>query len=257
MNKDSFIIGLGYVGKATAKALDIPYHFTRTDSNITLEEGAKKKFCFICLPTPTNEKGGQEEARKVISDYIKQITQYNKRIIFVIRSTVLPGTARALAIENEAMVASCPEFLSEDTWEQDAIKPRILVIGADSIPVKIALENAWKDSPAKIRISTTTTTAETFKYAFNSFMTTKVVWANALYDICQANGADYEVIRGGLMKHPWGSKHHFKVLHKGGRGAGGHCFPKDIKAFAKYGNSKFLKMVEEINKEYLDSSQKE
>lgn len=255
--QDAFIIGKGFVGKATMLALDIPNFFSRSESNITLEEGAKLKFCFICLPTPTDTNGEQTEARKVIHDYIAQITEYGGRPIFVIRSTVIPGTARALSEEFGVMVASNPEFLSEDTWDKDALKPRINVIGADSLPVKIALENAWSKIPTKVKISTDTVTAETFKYAFNSFMTTKVVWANSIYDICQNNGANYDTIREGLMKHPWGSKHHFKVFHKGGRGAGGNCFPKDIKAFANYGNSPFLKAVEQNNKEYLQKSGKQ
>lgn len=248
---NAFILGWGFVGKATALSLDIPWHFSRTEANLTLEEASKKKFCFICLPSPTDENGEQTEARKVIHDYVEQLSQMNKGMIFIIRSTVLPGTCKALAEEFGVMIASNPEFLSEDTWEIDAIKPRILIIGADSEPVKLALQKLWEKVACKIRISTDTVTSETFKYAFNSFMTTKIVWANAIYDICQNNGADYEAIRGGLMQHPWGSKHHFKIFHKGGRGAGGHCFPKDIKAFANYGNSKFLKAVEQINKEYL------
>lgn len=250
------MLGFGVVGKATAKALDIPWHFSRSDSNITLEEGSKKQFCFICLPTSTDANGRQDEARKVIHDYIAQIREYGRRTIFVIRSTVIPGTCRALAEELGCLVASNPEFISEDTWEQDAVKPRVIVIGADSLQAKTALENVWKKVACKDRVVTDTVTAETFKYAFNTFMITKIVWANALYDICQKNGADYEMIRYGLHYHAWGSKHHLKVEHKGGRGAGGHCFPKDIKAFAQYGNSKFLKAVEEINKEYLTQSGK-
>ena len=254
---DAFILGRGYVGKATAKALDIPYYFSRSDSNITLEEGSKKLFCFICLPTETDAQGQQTASRKVIHDYIAQMKEYGGRNIFVIRSTVLPGTCKALSQEFGVMVASNPEFLSEDTWEKDAIKPRIIVIGADSSPVKVALTNLWKPIKCKLRIMTDTVTAETFKYAFNTFMTTKIVFANQIYDICETNGADYSVIREALHAHPWGSKHHFVVNHKGGRGGGGHCFPKDIKAFAKYTNSRLLQIVELLNNEYLGKSGKQ
>lgn len=254
---DAFILGgLGYVGKATAKSLNIPYYFTRHESNISLEEGAKKQFCFICLPTPTDREGQQTEARKVIHDYIAQIKEYGGRNIFVIRSTVLPGTCRALSEELGVMVASSPEFLSEKTWEEDAIKPRMLVIGADSQAVKIALVEAWKNVKCKLRIETDTVTSEMIKYTFNTFGVTKVVFANQIYDICQKNGADYEMIHYALHKHPWGSKEHFKVEHKGGRGGGGTCFPKDVLAFAKYSNSPLLQKVEELNLDYLAKSGK-
>ena len=253
---NAFVIGHGFVGKATCKSLDIPYWFSLTDSNITLEEGAKLQFCFICLPTSTDEKGTQTEARKVIADYVKQIVQYNRNIVFIIRSTVTPGTCKALSKDFGALVASNPEFLSEDTWEDDAVHPRIIVFGTDNKSVKIMMESVWKDIPCKIRVSTDTVTSETLKYAFNTFFATKIIWANQLYDICQKNGANYKVIHEALHEHPWGSKHHLKVIHKGGRGAGGHCFPKDLKLFAQYGNSELLKTVEKLNNEYLNQSKK-
>ena len=106
-------------------------------------------------------------------------------------------------------------------------------------------------------IVTNTVTAETLKYAFNTFFITKIVFANQLYDNCEKSGADYKVIQEALMAHPWGSKHHLKVLHKGGRGGGGRCLPKDIKAFAKYTNSPLLQKVEELNRGYLEMSHKE
>lgn len=257
MIEDAFVIGNGIVGSATRKSLGIPYYFDLKESNISLQEGAKKQFCFICLPTDTDREGQQTASRKVIHDYIAQIKEYGGRNIFVIRSTVLPGTARASAEEFGVMVASNPEFLSEDTWEEDAVNPRMIVMGADSQAVHVALINAWKDVKCKLRVSTDTVTAETLKYAFNTFGVTKIVFANQIYDICQKNGADYEIIHQALHAHPWGSKHHFKVEHKGGRGAGGRCFPKDLKAFAKYSDSKFLKVVEEINNEYLGKTGKQ
>jgi len=118
MNENAFVIGgLGMVGQATRKTFNIPHYFDLKDSNITLEEGAKKQFCFICLPTPTDGRG-QQKGIDEIEGYIKQIRQYEGRNIFVIRSTVLPGTARNLAKKYDVMVASNPELLSEDTWRR-------------------------------------------------------------------------------------------------------------------------------------------
>jgi nucleotide sugar dehydrogenase len=253
---DAFIIGYGFVGKATAKSLSIEKYFDLQGSNITLEEGSKMNWCFICLPTPTNEHGNQAEGRKIIHDYIGQLKDLGFKGVFVIRSTVIPGTCKALAEEWGVRVASCPETLSEDTWEEDAIHPRIIFAGADDLETRNALMLLWNHVPSKIRIFTDTVTAETMKYAFNSFFLTKVIWANQMYDVCQKNGANYKVIREALHEHPWGSKHHLKAIHKGGRGGGGHCFPKDIKALAKYSNLKLFKVVDELNDKYLSESSK-
>ena len=275
--EDAFIIGKGFVGNATMKALDIQYYFDIKESNITLEEGSKKLYCFICLPTATEANGGQEKALKVIDDYVKQMKEYGNRNIFIIRSTVVPGTCKMLSQKYDVMVASNPETLSEKTWEEDAVNPRTIIIGADDVPTRNALVNIWKpriklnEKGTKIAMNkgfashhgrqglivTDTVTAETLKYAFNTFFITKIVYANQMYDICEINGANYRIIRQALHQHPWGSKHHFRIIHKGGRGGGGHCFPKDIKLFAKYSNLPFFQKVEELNNEYLTKSKKE
>ena len=255
--EDAFVIGgMGIVGQATRKTFDIPYYFDLKESNITLKEGAKKLFCFICLPTPTDSRG-QQKGIDEMREYIQQIKEYGGRNIFVIRSTIIPGTCKALAEQFGVMVASNPEFLSEDTWEKDALKPRIIVIGADDIPTRNALVGLWKPVKCRNRVVTDTITAETLKYAFNSFFMTKIVWANQLYDICQTNGANYKVIREALYHHPWGTKHHLKAIHKGGRGARGKCLRKDVQAFTKYSNLDLLKEVQKLNDKYLAESKKE
>jgi len=254
---DAFVIGgRGMVGRATMKALKIPHCFDKKDSNITLKEGAKKLFCFICLPTPTDGRG-QQKGLDEIREYIQALREFGGRNIFVIRSTVIPGTAKALAEQFEVMVASNPEFLTERTWREDAEKPKILVVGADDIPTRNALLSIWKPVKVGQKIITDTVTAETTKYAFNTFFATKVVFANQLYDVCVNNGAHYNTIQKALHNHPWGSKNHLRVIHKGGRGAGGRCLPKDLEAFAKYGNSELLKEVVKLNKKYLQESKKE
>ena len=255
--ENAFVLGgLGVVGRATRKALDIPYYFDLKEANISLEEGATKQWCFICLPTPTDEQGQQGKAIEVIRDYIKQIHSYGGSTVFVVRSTVLPGTCRGLSETTGAMVVSNPEFLSDATWEYDCMNPRMKVIGSDFPQVTRALEEYWKHIPAKINISTNSQTAEMIKYVFNTFAVTKIVFANQIFDICGRVGADYEAIHKALHLHPWGSKEHFKVVDKGGRGGGGKCLPKDIKAFAQWSNMPLFHKVEEINTNYLHTSHK-
>lgn len=253
---DAFIIGFGTVGKATALTFSIPYHFDLKESTITLEEGAKKRYCFICLPTPTDEKGRQDESRKLIHDYVLQLKEYGFKGIIIIRSTVLPGTCKALAEEFKLDVASCPETLSEASWQSDAVKPKVIIVGADKASIRKEILHLWQNVSTNDVAYTDTVTAETLKYALNSFFLTKIIWANQIYDLCLRNGAKYRIIKEVLYNHPWGSKHHFNPVDKGGRGGGGKCFPKDIKALANYSNSRFFKLIDELNDEYLRGSGK-
>ena len=256
MNEDVVVIGgTGFVGRATMKSLNIKYQFSLSESNITLEEASKKQFIIFCTPTPTNPKDKQEGV-DIIDGYIQQIKEYGGRNIFIIRSTVLPGTCKHLAEKYDVMVASNPELLSEDTWEDDAIHPKAIIIGADDVPTRIAVTNLWKSYKIKNFIVTDTITSETIKYAFNLFFLTKVIWANQIYDICQVNGAKYNTVKEAIYAHPWGTHHHLKPIHKGGRGGGGHCFPKDIKAFAKYSNLRLFQVIDELNDGYLQASRK-
>jgi UDP-glucose 6-dehydrogenase len=57
---------------------------------------------------------------------------------------------------------------------------------------------------------------------------------NMLYDLAAATGADYSVVAAAMAADPRIGSSHLQVLdssgHPGavvGRGAGGHCFPKD------------------------------
>lgn len=244
------IIGYGTVGKATALAFGIDKHFdTNGDSNITLTEAADCRYVFICLPTPT--KTGVCDTT-VIRDTIKQVEGIRANPLYIIRSTVTPGTARAI-MDNLGMdrVASNPEFLTESTWELDAKRPVMAVIGADNPDygreVKAIYEGRYKYFEPKV---TDTITAEMTKYVFNSFFALKVVFAEEMNGIAQKIGANYTYIRDRLLEHPWGSGHHFYVNHKGKKGFGGKCLPKDLEAFANFSRSNLLLKVQEINDGY-------
>jgi UDPglucose 6-dehydrogenase len=241
------IVGYGIVGKATALAFGIRNHYDiNGDSTITLFDAANFRYVFLCLPTPTIDGKCDVSA---IRDTIKEIESIKKNPIYIIRSTTIPGTARALMEEfGMDRIVSNPEFLTESTWELDAKRPDMAIIGGEN-PSYIAEVKAIYDARYKYLTvrSTNTITAEMVKYAFNTFFATKVVFANEIYDTCQEVGANYSVVRELLMAHPWGSSHHFFVEHKGGRGAKGKCLPKDLEAFATFSGSKLLQTVKEIN----------
>jgi len=253
-NMDSMcIVRYGVVGKATALALGIKKHFDiNGDSNITLQEASNCRYVFICLPTPTDQDGYQDVS--AIVDIIQQIDAYRAFPIYIIRSTVLPGTAdRIMDFNDMDRIISNPEFLSEDTASEDAVNPALIVIGGKNPQYlhEVAAIYAARFKALKPTL-TDNVTAELIKYAFNTFFATKVVFANEIYDVAQKTGANYETIKKLLMLHPWGSKNHFQVFHKGGRGAKGKCLPKDLSAFAASTGSRFFNTVKEINDGFSD-----
>ncbi len=250
MQNDKCVIGYGMVGKATALAFNIDKHFSRHDSNITLEEASRCKYIFICLPTPTINK---ECYVNDILAIIKQINDFPRHVdnIFIIRSTVYPGFANRvmteLGIDN---VVSNPEFLSEDTWEEDAKNPWMVVIGADDPRYRELVKGLYMGRYKYVTpIETDNKTAELIKYSLNTFFATKVIFANVIFNFAQTIGANYETVKKALEICPWGSKNHLQIVYKDKRGINGHCLPKDTEAFATLTGSPFFKMLLQINEE--------
>ena len=69
------------------------------------------------------------------------------------------------------------------------------------------------------------------KYFTNCYLSTKVSFANEMYEICQGLGIDYDkVIEYAQHDERLGYSHWNVPGPDGDFGYGGHCFPKDVKA---------------------------
>jgi UDPglucose 6-dehydrogenase len=248
MNNAAVIGGLGTVGRATRLAFGIDKYFDLKGSTISLKEAAVFRYVFICLPTPTHN--GNSDIH-TIEEVIRQIEKENYQPIYIIRSTVLPGTADRLMNETRMdRVVSNPEFLTESRWEEDAVRPDLAIIGANNKQyaneVKGMYDARYKYMEAQV---TNNTTAELVKYAFNTFYATKVIFANQIYDVAKRIGADYEFVKNVMLPHKWVGSNHLDVHHSGYRGVGGKCLEKDLEAFTPFSKSPILHTVREINRE--------
>lgn len=254
---DYCVVGYGMVGKATSLLFDIQKHFDidNTRSNISLEEAAKCKFVFICLPTP--EKSGKYVVVSIF-ETIKKIESHGSSAIYIIRSTVYPGFALELQRKFKInRVVSNPEFLSEDTWKKDVKYPPFVLLGGSARDSTKQVENIYRAKMRKtLIIVTDNTTAELAKLTMNSYFATKVIFANQVYDYSEKVGANYETIKEVLESHPFGPKNHFTIWYKGKRGVNGNCLPKDSKAMANYSGSKLLRTVVNLNKDLVKKKRK-
>src|SRR5437762_9527031 len=112
------------------------------------------------------------------------------------------------------------------------MRPDRVVIGAESKRAANLLRKIYGplfliETPMVV---TTLETAELIKYAANAFLATKISFINEIANLCEAVGADVQVVAKAIgMDRRIGSK----FLHAG-PGYGGSCFPKDTDALVSF-----------------------
>ena len=233
------VIGQGFVGNAIYQKFKKYYKVFTYDlqlklCNSDLEEILQRcKIIFVCLPTPMNKDGScnldiLEGALKEINDQ----TTIDDRIV-VIKSTIIPGSTDKYnnTYKNIEIVFN-PEFLTEanaiDDFENQT---RILLGGSVKATTKLKqLYSAVFRNTPKI-IKTDAKSAELVKYVTNTFLSTKVSFANEMYKICKALELDYDkIIEMATLDPRLGDSHWGVPGPDGDFGYGGHCFPKDLDA---------------------------
>lgn len=209
---------------------------------------------FICVGTPPLRSGvvNLVYVEKVAREIAEHLTAYK---VIVDKSTVPVETGdrveRTIKLYNirkvDFDVVSNPEFLREGSAISDFMKPDRIVIGLSSKRAEKVMKRLYQPLNATILI-TDIRSAELIKHASNSFLATKISFANALTEICDSAGADVlEVVEGMGLDPRIG-----KDFLRPGIGYGGSCFPKDVAGFIHiahgYGyDFKLLKAVREIN----------
>jgi len=148
-----------------------------------------------------------------------------------------------------------PEFLTEITAEKDFSNPDMQILGVPHQGYEIATEVLSLLPPAPIMSIVSPIDAEWIKKLRNAFYATKVIFFNEIYDIIKASKADYETIRSIVIKDKSVGNSHSMVFHKGYRGYGGTCLPKDFNSLIGFAKNigvetKLLDTVKEINESY-------
>lgn len=210
---------------------------------------------FIAVGTPQGEDGSAD-----LSHVLGVATQIAKAMngykVVVNKSTVPVGTAERVreAIRRETThpfsVVSNPEFLKQGAAVDDFMKPDRVVIGAEdprATEIMVALHKPFTRTGAPIMVMDCAS-AELSKYASNAFLATKISFMNEIANVCDLFGADVDRVRQAVgSDRRIGSSFLFP-----GVGYGGSCFPKDVKAIARFAadkkyDFKILKAVEAVN----------
>jgi UDPglucose 6-dehydrogenase len=209
------------------RAASTPVQFT-TD----LTQACACDAVFCCVGTPSATDGSADLS--FVHSAAKTCADCAPGTLFVIKSTVPPGTSRRVAavVERQLRVVTNPEFLREGNAVHDGIYPSRIVLGADDAESMEALKSVYAGVDAPI-VSTDSVTAEMVKYASNSFLATKISFINEIATLCDAVGADARSVAHGMgLDDRIGAK-----FLQPGPGYGGSCFPKDVRALMFLGES--------------------
>ena len=236
------IIGQGFVGTAVKEGLKQFYEIDTFDLDKTkrnvdcIEEIIDKNdFIFVCLPTPMKKDGSCDtsivENTVMKLDNLALKRQCINRIV-IVKSTIPPGTTERLNKEcKHIQVVFNPEFLTEANFIEDFKNQDRIIIGGPRPASTKVRQLFYKAFPKAHIIKTHSTIAEMVKYMTNTFLATKVSFANEMFEICERLGIDYDKVTEYATLDERLGKSHWSVPGPDGKfGFGGSCFPKDINA---------------------------
>lgn len=197
---------------------------------------------FIITPTPSKKNGyfSTKYVESVVKDIAKVLKRKKSYHLILIVSTVMPGSTdkiRKLIEKRSGIVCGrdfglCynPEFIALGSVIKNLLNPDFLLIGESDQKAGDILQKFYKkycdNKPKVARMNFVN--AELAKICVNTFVTTKISYANMLCEICEKlPGGDVDVVTAALgMDSRIGQKY-----LKGGPAFGGPCFPRDNIAF--------------------------
>jgi UDPglucose 6-dehydrogenase len=204
---------------------------------------------FIAVPTPSCEDG--TFSMRYVSgaaEQIGQVLRHKQRYhLVVLTSTVMPGaTGGELLKVLEASsgktagmdfgLCYSPEFIALGSVIHDFLNPDFVLIGESDPTAGELLESLYyqvcDNRPAAARMNFVN--AELTKLCVNTFVTTKISFANMIARICERlPGGDADVVTAALGLDSRIGRRYLK----GSISYGGPCFPRDNNALAAIGRN--------------------
>lgn len=252
-------LNAGYVEAINAGRAPVPEpglqemitaNMSRIRATTSMEEAVlASEISFIIVPTPSGEGGFFRNdyvisAVKEIGAALRKKDGYH---VVVVTSTVMPGSTGGVIREalEEASgrkvgenLGLCynPEFIALGTVVRDMLFPDMILIGESDDKAGSVLESVYRNStesnPEFQRMNWVN--AEICKISVNTYVTTKISYANMIADLCDhLDGADADVVTMALGADSRIGKKYIR----GAIAYGGPCFPRDNKAFAALGRS--------------------
>lgn len=195
---------------------------------------------FVCVGTPSAANGSQDQGAvlRIAADLGKALREKETEHVFVIRSTLVPGTVedvlRPIIEEHSGKregvhfhLCFQPEFLREGSSIRDYDKPPFTIVGVRRPQAADRLRALFGHLPCAFH-TTSIRAAEMVKYCCNNFHALKITFANETARLCEALGVDpFEVMDLVCQDTQLNIS---RAYLKPGFAFGGSCLPKDLRA---------------------------
>ena len=234
------IIGCGFVGNALANGIKPDAEVLKIDpkfeTNIEDLSAFMPDAVFICVPTPMSSSSDQDLS--ILDSVISDLKKLNINCLVIIKSTVLPNYIEKYKNQFREFAYN-PEFLTERNAESDFINAELILFGGEKISTnKLSyIYSNFMKCINKNYFITDVIAASLIKYSINSFLATKVIFFNELYNVFQKSNSseDWKKIIEIIKQDTRVGNSHMDVPGPDGRlGYGGACFPKDTHALVKF-----------------------
>lgn len=247
------IVGCGYVGSAISSIFK-KSEKTIVDpkmSSLQIKDVADKKFdvVFVCVDTPLQENF------KTLNSILKELNDMLPGSIVCCKSTALPDFYRKAQNKfKNLQIIFYPEYLSHWNHIKDFQNQEFMILGGNKASAsKVAAILKPRLKKLKTIKITDIETAALVKYIENSFLASKVTFANEMHFLhkrLKLKSTYSELISLVALDERIGASHWQVPGRDGSHGWGGHCYTKDNSEFARFSRSKLLKYIIKLNKQH-------
>jgi UDPglucose 6-dehydrogenase len=255
------VVGLGYVGFATAVLLAQKHRVTALDIDSNKIDAINHRACpftdpemvsylmtkqlniqgyianssyyvnqdIIIIATPTHydtEKNYFDTS--IVESVIKDILAMNRQTIIVIKSTVPVGFTQSIQkLMNYDSIIFSPEFLREGKALYDLLYPSRIIVGSKSRQGELianVLSSCASKQPIDVLL-TDASEAEAIKLFSNTYLAMRIAFFNELDSYAELREMNTKEIIEGVSLDPRIGKGYNNPSF----GYGGYCLPKDTK----------------------------
>lgn len=179
--------------------------------------------------TPLPERRVDFEYTYLVRAFQEVVRCARKRTVVSIISTVLPGTIRREVMPYATPhidLAYNPFFIAMGTAMFDFLNPEFVLCGTDSDQPAERLRQFYATISLAPFYRTSIESAEAIKVTYNTFISTKIAFANTVMELChKIPGADADAVIEGLQL---ATRRIISGKYlRGGMGDGGGCHPRD------------------------------